>query len=84
MVWTGLQFGGDASHRLGNATWSPNAQWKQTIYYIIHRQQTYLYLSLPYTENTEQINLDNVTYKMYKYPTIYKTRSRPNNINMKS
>ena len=28
-------FNGDAPHRLGNATRSPNTQWKQTIYYII-------------------------------------------------
>ena len=29
-----------------------------------HRQQTDLYLGLPYTEDTGQINLDNVTDKM--------------------
>ena len=36
--------------------------------YIIHRQQTDLYLGLPYTEDTGQINLDNVTYKIDIYP----------------
>ena len=79
------QLNGDVPHKLGNATWGPNAQWKQNIkYYIIHKQQTYLYLGLPYTKNTGQINLDNVIYRIYKYPTMYKTRSRPNNINIKS
>ena len=37
---------------------------KHKINYRIHRQQTDLYLGLPYTEDTGQINLDNVTYKM--------------------
>ena len=51
-------------------------------YYRIQRQQTYLYLGLPYTKNTKQINLNNVTYIMYKYPTMYRTGSNPCNINM--
>ena len=55
MLWSGLQHSGDAPHRLGTPHARPNAQWKQNSkYYIIHKQQTYLYLGLPYTENTEQ------------------------------
>ena len=61
---TAAQWG--CAPQVGNATLGgPNAQWKQNSkYYIIHRQQTDLYLGLPYTEDTGQINLDNVTYKM--------------------
>ena len=43
-----------------------------------------MYLSLPYTENKGQINLDNITYIMDKYPAMYKTKSSPSNINIKS
>ena len=51
--------------------------------YIIYRQQTDLYLCLPYTEDIGQINLDNVIYNV-KCPKMYKTKSKHRNINMKS
>ena len=52
--------------------------------YMIYRQQTDLYLGLPCTEDTGQINLDNVIYKMYNIPKCTKPSQVPNNINMKS
>ena len=56
LVWSELQHSGDEPHRLGTPHREPKrAQWKQELKYcIIHRQQTYLYLGLPYTENTKQ------------------------------
>ena len=86
MVWSGLQLSVEATHRFGTPHKEPKtctveARIKN---YIIHRQQTDLYLGLPYTEDIGQINLNNVTYKIYKYPKMYKTKSNPSNINMRS
>ena len=66
-----------------NTAGSPNAQWKQN---ILHNTKTTDIFVPRFTLYREYrtINLDNVTYTMYKYPTMYKTKSSPRNINMKS
>ena len=61
LVWSGLQLSGGAPHRLGTPHRAQTHGGSNNKNYIIHRRQTYLYLGLPYTENTGQINLDNVT-----------------------
>ena len=47
---------GNTPHRLGTPNTQPNMRTVEAmkIYYIIHRQQTYLYLGLPYTEDIGQ------------------------------
>ena len=53
MERTAAQWG--RAPQVGNATQgAKRAQWKQELKLHNHRQQTYLYLGLPYTEDTRQ------------------------------
>ena len=59
LVWSGLQLSGDAATETQNI---------RILHGMLH--ETYLSLGVPYIKDTRKINLDNVTYKMYKCPSM--------------
>ena len=83
MEQTAAQWG--CTPQVGNATWRPKCAVEAiTKNYIIHKTTNIFVPRFNLHREYKTINLDNVTYKMYNYSSIYKTMSRLSNIDMKS
>ena len=83
VVWSGLQLNGDSPHRLGTPHSKPKLAVETITKITEYTGNRHMWISVYPTPRIQDNQPNNVTYKMYKYPTMNKTGSRPSSINMK-